>query len=59
MAKFEMDRIYLDTSVFGGYFEKEFELWTKALFQKIIDENLKMLYSQITEIEFSKCTAEC
>ena len=30
-----MDRVYLDTSVFGGYFEPEFELWTKLLFDKI------------------------
>ena len=29
-------RIYLDTSVFGGYFDPEFELWTKILFAKII-----------------------
>jgi hypothetical protein len=30
-----MERIYLDTSVFGGYFEPEFELWTKILFEQI------------------------
>ena len=30
-----MDRIYLDASVFGGYFDPEFELWTKILFSRI------------------------
>jgi predicted nucleic acid-binding protein len=46
-----MDRIYLDTSVFGGYFEPEFELWTKILFTKIIKGEIILLYSQLTEIE--------
>ncbi|MEI6817388.1 MAG: PIN domain protein [Bacteroidota bacterium] len=46
-----MERIYLDTSVFGGYFEPEFELWTKILFDKIIKGEIKMFYSQMTEIE--------
>jgi hypothetical protein len=48
-----MDRIYLDTSVFGGYFEPEFELWTKLLIDKIILGEIKMLYSQLTEIELN------
>jgi ribosomal protein S19E (S16A) len=29
-------RIYIDTSVFGGYFDKEFEKETKPFFGKII-----------------------
>src|SRR4030067_1961308 len=48
-----MERLYLDTSVFGGYFEPEFEFWTKLLFDKIIKGKMKMLYSQMTEIELS------
>ena len=36
-----MERLYLDTSVFGGYFEPEFELWTKLLIDKIIKGNMK------------------
>ena len=48
-----MERLYLDTSVFGGYFEPEFELWTKILFDKIIRGEIKMLYSQMTEIELA------
>ncbi len=43
----------MDTSVFGGYFEPEFELWTKLLIDKIIAGEIKMLYSQLTAIELS------
>lgn len=46
-----MDRIYVDTSVFGGYFEPEFELWSKVLFDAVIKGNIKLLFSQMTEIE--------
>jgi len=46
-----MGRIYVDTSVFGGYFEVEFEQWTKPFIEKFIAGELKLLYSQITEIE--------
>ncbi len=46
-----MERIYLDTSVFGGYFDPEFELWTKILFDRIIKGEYKMLHSQLTELE--------
>jgi len=46
-----MNRIYLDTSVFGGYFEPEFELWTKILFDRIIRGEINILYSQLTELE--------
>jgi predicted nucleic acid-binding protein len=48
-----MERIYLDTSVFGGYFDPEFEFWTKILFNKIIKGEIIMLYSQMTEIELA------
>ena len=48
-----MERIYLDTSVFGGYFEPEFELWTKLLIDKIINGEIKLLFSQLTEIELN------
>jgi len=44
-------RIYLDTSVFGGYFEPEFELWTKIIFDHASKGKIKILYSQMAEIE--------
>ena len=46
-----MDRIYLDTSVFGGYFEPEFELWTKILFDKIHKGDFQVIFSRLTDIE--------
>ncbi|MCS6974743.1 MAG: PIN domain-containing protein [Cyclobacteriaceae bacterium] len=48
-----MNRIYLDTSVFGGYFDSEFEIWTKILFDKIIAGEYKIIYSRLTDIELS------
>lgn len=43
----------MDTSVFGGYYDPEFELWTKVLFDKIIHGEIKLFYSQMTEVELS------
>ncbi len=48
-----MNRIYLDTSVFGGYFDAEFELWTKVLFDKINKSEFKVIYSRLTDIELN------
>ncbi|HTA26449.1 MAG TPA: PIN domain protein [Bacteroidia bacterium] len=48
-----MERIYLDTSVFGGYFEPEFELWTKILFDQIKKGKYKVLLSQIIDFELT------
>ncbi len=49
-----MERIYLDTSVFGGYFEPEFELWTKVLFTRISTNEVKALVSRLTDIELAQ-----
>lgn len=49
-----MERLYIDTSVFGGYFEPEFELWTKILFDKLKNGQYKLLLSRITDIELLK-----
>jgi hypothetical protein len=46
-----MNRIYLDTSVFGGYFDPEFELWTKILFDKITQGEYKVIYSKLIDID--------
>lgn len=48
-----MFRIYLDTSVFGGFFDPEFELWTKFLFDKIKNGQIKVIYSKLVDIELS------
>jgi len=49
-----MERLYLDTSVFGGYFEPEFEHWTKILFERIEKGYYKLLLSELTNIELAK-----
>jgi hypothetical protein len=46
-----VERIYLDTSIFGGYFEPEFELWTKVLFDRVAKKEYKVLVSRLTDIE--------
>ena len=48
-----MERIYVDTSVLGGYFEVEFEEWTKPFIEKFIVGEYKLLYSQLVEIELN------
>jgi len=48
-----MERLYLDTSVYGGYFDVEFEFWTKILFESIKKGGYKILYSRLTDIELS------
>ena len=44
-------RLYLDTSVFGGYFDEEFEEFTKSLFDRIKNDEFIVLFSTITENE--------
>jgi len=49
-----MERNYADTSVFGGYFETEFEQWTKHFIEKLVIGEYKLLYSQLTELELQR-----
>ena len=44
-------RIYIDTSVFGGYFDKEFNKDTKPFFDIILDRKLIIVVSEILELE--------
>jgi predicted nucleic acid-binding protein len=44
-------KYYIDTSVFGGYFDEEFETITKFLFNSIIEERNIIPYSELTENE--------
>jgi hypothetical protein len=41
-------RIYIDTSVIGGYYDEEFEEWSKLLFKEIILGKKKAIISDIT-----------
>lgn len=47
-------KVYLDTSVFGGYFDDEFEEDTKIFFQKVIDTNIQIIVSDVLETELYK-----
>lgn len=49
-----MKRLYLDTSVYGGYFEPEFELWTKILMDRIKRGQYKLLLSRVIDIELAR-----
>lgn len=53
-----MERLYLDTSVFGGYFDPEFEPWTKLLFDRIQEGRFQLLYSQLTDEELRAAPKE-
>ena len=48
-------RIYMDTSVIGGYYDEEFEEATKQLFERIINMDFFVYFSEIneTELEFA------
>jgi predicted nucleic acid-binding protein len=46
-------RFYIDTSVFGGLFDKEFEEETTLLFEKIELGQVICVYSNLTESELS------
>ena len=44
-------RIYIDTSVIGGYFDEEFESHTRSLFERIVNEDFDIYFSEINETE--------
>ena len=48
-------RIYLDTSVFGGYFDYDFQEFTQPLFNRIKNGEFTIIFSTMleTELEFA------
>lgn len=44
---------YLDTSVFGGYFDEEFSDNTIPFFERIIDEHIKIFVSKLLIAELT------
>src|SRR5680860_291332 len=44
-------RIYIDTSVFGGYFDEEFAKHTIPLFERINKNEFILLFSSVTQDE--------
>jgi predicted nucleic acid-binding protein len=47
-------RIYIDTSVFGGYFDAEFDESTKSFFNILNSRKITILVSEILELEIYK-----
>jgi predicted nucleic acid-binding protein len=47
-------RFYIDTSVFGGFFDVEFERETTLLFEKVKLGQVTCVYSNMTESELSQ-----
>jgi len=46
-------RVYIDTSVVGGYFDDEFEDVTKLFFDRIFKKDFLVYFSEISETELS------
>ena len=44
-------RLYIDTSVFGGYYDDEFEEFTRSLFDRILKGDFTILFSTVTQDE--------
>jgi predicted nucleic acid-binding protein len=44
-------RIYIDTSVFGGYFDEEFSEHTRPLFERLRNKEFSLLFSTVTQDE--------
>ena len=49
-------RIYLDTSVFGGLYDEEFQEYTEPLFKRIKKSEFEIIFSSITEQELENAT---
>ena len=44
-------KIYIDTSVFGGYYDEEFSEFTIPLFERINNHEFTLLFSPVTQDE--------
>jgi hypothetical protein len=47
-------RIYIDTSIVGGFFDKEFSTETKALFQRLKNREVIFVVSDLLQRELQK-----
>ncbi len=45
--------VYIDTSVVGGYFDAEFELWTKIFFEAVRKGEFKIMISELLTQELN------
>jgi hypothetical protein len=53
-----IQRIYIDTSVIGGYFDEEFEFYTKLFFEKVEQGKFKVILSDILTTELNGAPEE-
>ncbi|WP_295231142.1 PIN domain-containing protein [Sediminibacterium sp.] len=44
-------RIYIDTSVVGGYFDEEFKVATEMLFKRLMDDEIYFVVSDLLDLE--------
>ncbi len=44
-------KIYIDTSVIGGYYDEEFELETRLFFEEVKQGRFQIIYSSVTDDE--------
>ena len=44
-------RIYIDTSVIGGYYDVEFQDASRQLFERVADKEFEVYFSEINEAE--------
>jgi predicted nucleic acid-binding protein len=49
-----MRTIYVDTSVFGGKFDDEFDEWSDRFFQRVIGSEIELIISEVTISELEK-----
>jgi hypothetical protein len=48
------DRIYIDTSIVGGYFDIEFEVETNLLFKRLVEREVIFVVSDLLDIELER-----
>lgn len=48
------DKIYIDTSIVGGYFDIEFEVETKLLFKRLLSREVIFVVSDLLDIELER-----
>jgi hypothetical protein len=48
-----IQRVYIDTSVIGGYFDEEFSFFTKLFFEKVEQGKFKLILSDLLTTELN------
>lgn len=48
------DRIYIDTSIVGGYFDSEFRLETELLFKRLRNKEIIFVVSDLMDVELER-----